>query len=778
MKSITKTITILLWSSLGLLAQQTPPSQQQDERPLEVEYAPTGGFFEDEMVVELFSPGADIYYTTDGSEPWRKNDMRYEGPILVDRTTVIRAVAYIGGKKSNIFGHTYFIQEPDSNFPTLSIALNSSILFDPEHGLFMKGTNAIDSLWKLPGANFWSRKELPVNAEIYEANGQNVYRSLSGFRLFGGMSRLFPQKSFSLVARKRYGQKRIKHRIFGDEGLKKFKFLVLRNSGSDFGKTHFRDALMTSLVDDWDIEKQDYRPAHVYINGDYWGIYNFREKVNRYFIEGHHENVDKDSLDLIEHRLVRKRGSKKHYQKLWEFLETHSLNNSTNYAYIKSQMEVDNFMNYQIAQIYFDNQDAGGNIKFWRPHKPNGKWRWILFDTDWGFGLHNSEAYKNNSLAFHTEAEGPSWPNPPWSTFILRKLLENRDFEREFLNRFADHLNTNFESKRVLNKIDELYSNLLPEIPRHFDRWRLNETKWHTRVEEMRTFAALRPEYVRMHIMEKFPTGPMRDLSVESTKGGHVLLNENIIIEETFSGIYFQNIPVKLKAVPSLGYRFSHWEGINIDKDEHDLTLKLRRKEYALRAVFEKFEHPLAGKIMVNEISPNNKESGDWLEIYNNSDEIVNLKDWILTDSKNEFRFPELQISPKDYVVVCEDSAAFEKTFPHAWNFIGGLGFGLNKRKEIVRIFTPEGAAVDSIGYDIEPQDSVFTLNLMLPWLNNGDYDNWEQLQGYGTPVSANRYYVQSTIQAKRDLWLQIGGAFAVLMICAMMLFLKRTGKI
>ena len=124
---------------------------------------------------------------------------------------------------------------------------------------------------------------------------------------------------------------------------------------------------------------------------------------------------------------------------------------------------------------------------------------------------------------------------------------------------------------------------------------------------------------------------------------------------------------------------------------------------------------------MVNEISPNNKESGDWLEIYNNSEENVNLKDWILTDSKNEFQFPELMIAPKDYVVVCEDSAAFEKTFPHAWNFIGGLGFGLNKRTEIIRIFSPEGAAVDSLGYNLEPQDSVFTINLLLPWLDNGD---------------------------------------------------------
>ena len=163
---------------------------------------------------------------------------------------------------------------------------------------------------------------------------------------------------------------------------------------------------------------------------------------------------------------------------------------------------------------------------------------------------------KNNSLSFHTEPDGPSWPNPPWSTFILRKLLENRDFKRDFLNRFADHLNTNFESKRALQKLDELYVNLLPEIPRHFKRWRLRESKWYDQVEILRTFASERPDYVRMHLMEKFPTGALRDLAIESTQGGHVLLNENIIVEDDFSGIYFQNIPVKLKALPCIRLSF------------------------------------------------------------------------------------------------------------------------------------------------------------------------------------------------------------------------------
>ena len=340
------------------------PAQEEKtsvEDFLELEFSIEGGFYQTGLQLQLFSPGAAIYYTTNGNTPSKRSN-RYKRPIDISSTTVIRAVAYAGGKKSRIKGHTYFIKEPFSTLPVVSIGISPYLLFDPEKGLFMQGNNVVDSIWTKPGANFWSRKEVSCNVEIFEDNGACVYNSQSGFRLFGGMSRLFPQKSMTIVARKRFGEGRIKHKIFGKGSPKSYKFLVLRNSGSDFGKSHFRDALMTSLLDDWDLEKQHYRPAHVYINGKYWGIYNIREKVNRYFIADYHD-VDKDSIDLLEHYMIRKRGSRRHYQRLLSFLRSNDLNDPANYAYVQGLMEVDNFMDYQIAQIYFHNQHAGGNIK-------------------------------------------------------------------------------------------------------------------------------------------------------------------------------------------------------------------------------------------------------------------------------------------------------------------------------------------------------------------------------------------------------------------------------
>ena len=750
------------------------PDSFSPEEEIDLYFTIPGGHYRGSVQVELQSPRAVIYYSLNGSRPgkWSK---KYTGPIELKRTAILRAVAYRDQLSSEIVSHTYFIDEPPSDLPIVSIGISPNLLFDHEKGIFMQGTEAIDTLWNIPGANFWTRREYTASTEIFESDGQCVHRSLSGFRLFGGISRLFPQKSMVIVARDEYGEKRIKHRIFGDKGLKKFKFLVLRNSGSDWGKSHFRDAFMTGLTKDWDIEQQDSRPAHVYLNGKYWGIYNIREKINRYFISDHRD-VDKDSVDIIEHRMTVKRGSSKYYRELLDYLETHDLSRPEYYAYVRGLMEVDNFMDFQIAQIFFDNRDGGGNIRFWRPRQPEGRWRWILFDTDWGFGLHHDQAYAFNSLNFHTEADGPHWPNPPWSTFILRKLLENEDFRLAFLNRFADRLNTCFDSSYVLAEIDRHVAGLLPEIGRHLDRWNLSESFWRQHVDRMREFGRHRNRYMWQFLSDRFEPGPLKTLELSSGKGGYVVLNENLEISgRKFKGRYFAKVPVSIRAVPHYGYRFSHWEGIAADDSPNELYLSLEQwSELELKAVFEPYFHPLTNRVIINEIGPNNKKSEDWIEIFNNTEKRISLEGWKLTDSKHAFILPKIFIDPHDYLVVCEDSAKFVKHFSDSYNAIGDLGFGINKRKETIGLFTDDNALIDSLSYELEPTDSVFSLSLLLPRLDNSDLENWEMRYGDGTPNSPNPYYVESRIRKVQALWMQAGIAAGIVLICLMLLYLRR----
>ena len=775
-KQLATILCSLLWAWIFIGKGYSQPlpieTLPYEPPPLAVEFVPASGFHSGPVEIQLLSPGAKIYFTTDGTEPRPISRHRYKLPITVNETTVVRAMALMTGEESHVFSATYFINEPETNFPVVSISVAPHLLFDPVRGLFQKGVNAIDSLWYKPGANYWSKREVSCNFELIESDGKAAWANETGFRVFGGMSRMSRQKSFSISARGRYGEKRIRHKVFGKKGLKKYKHIVLRNSGSDFAKSHFRDGLMTHLVRDWDLNVQDYRPSHVYINGKYWGIYNIREKLNRYFVAGHHD-VDKDSIDLMEHRYTRKFGKAGHYLQLIDFLEKNDLSNPANYAYVQSQMEVDNFIDLQIAQIYFDNQDAGGNIRFWRPSKPDGRWRWILYDTDWGFGLYDEKAYRNNSLEFHTESNGPVWPNPSWSTFILRKLLNNKEFEREFVTRFCDYLNDDLAEDRVMSSIDKFHKRLLPEMPRHLDRWKLSKENWEGHVETMKTFANARPRYMRKFLQEKFDIGEPRTLNIEVNHGGKIVINERIKERLHFSGKYFEKTPVRLRAKPDLGYRFVRWEGEGVHSESPELLLELTRPMWDIRCVFEKFTHPLAGKVIINEVSCNNKESEDWVEIYNNSDERVNLKGWTLADRKNEFVFPHYILPPKGYVVVCEDSSDFLKIHPQVQSLISGLNFGINKRQETVQLFSPETAAVDSIAYELEPMDTVFSYDLLLPELDNGRSGNWEVVMGNGSPGAANQYYLASRIQARRTLWMQIGMAMGVVFLCVILLILR-----
>ena len=278
-----------------------------------------------------------------------------------------------------------------------------------------------------------------------------------------------------------------------------------------------------------------------------------------------------------------------------------------------------------------------------------------------------------------------------------------------------------------------------------------------------------------MHLMEQFNTGKISHLHVERIGGGKVLVNNNIkVTDAPFSGQYFQKIPVSIKAVPNFGYRFVRWEGIPVEEGIFEANLLLKKKSTKITAVFEPYIHPMAGKIIINEISANNKKSEDWIELYNTSTEPISLYGWSFTDRKHNYILPRIQVPPKEYLILTESQKEFSERFPEVYAVAGDFPFGLHKRTENIGLYASDGALIDSVTYNIPPTDSTFTLSLLLPHLDNSDIENWEMIKGEGTPNAPNPYYLESHIQAQQALWVRIGVGFGILLLCFFVLRTRR----
>jgi hypothetical protein len=711
-----------------------------------------GGFYSGSVTISLSDslPGSEIRYTTNGSEPTDTSAL-YVINLTFTQTTVLRARAFSTNLiPSKVITHTYFIDE-NVHLPVISLSTDPANLWDYNTGIYVMGPNA-DPNFPHFGANFWQDWEKPVHLEFYETDGTKGFSLDAGVKIFGGWTRGLPQKSLAIFARGRYGNNKINYQIFPDKSITDFKSIVLRNSGNDWESTMFRDALMTGLVKDADIDIQAYRPSIVFLNGEFWGIHNVREKISEHYIASNH-GVDPDNLDFLESNSQIILGDANHYEMLLDFLSTHNISDPVNYEYINTQMNIENFIRYQVSQIYFDNTDwPGNNIKYWRPRLQNGRWRWIMYDTDFGFGLYNTMGYSNNTLAFATAPNGPPWPNPPWSTFMLRKLLENSNFTIDFINRFADFLNYYFEPLRVIQKIGNIYSLIEPDYPAHIGKWGGNINSWNVNVHNLRVFAAHRPNYTRNHIESKFNlTGNYQlTLNINQADQGKIKINSLLISDSTWTGIYFNNVPISLTALPENGYKFKTWTG-SITSDSASITIS-PQNDIEITAVFE-FDSLAFGPIVINEINYNSHASfdpGDWVEFVNITQSPIDMSGWQFkdSDSTHVFIFPQnTTIEPDSFIVICRNSAKFFTVFPSVTNYIGEFNFGLSSNGELIMLYDSNSSTIDSLVYDdklpwpIEPDGNGPTLALKNPLLNNTLPQSWAASAAYGTPGKVNDVY-------------------------------------
>ncbi|MDX1430058.1 MAG: CotH kinase family protein, partial [Rhodothermales bacterium] len=416
-------------------------------------------------------PSVTIRFTTDGSLPTESSTL-YTGSIPVPMTSVVRAAAFADGYiPSPTVTRTYLIGEPRL-LPVVSLSTDPSNFFDDEIGIYVAGTNGIPGYCRTIPLNWNQDWERPIHVEFFEPDGTMGFAVDAGVKIHGGCTRIYPQKSLAIFARREYGHSRIEYPVFGDGAPASLNNLVLRSSAQDWWRTMFRDGMIQTVIESgMDLETQAYRPAVVFLNGEYWGIHNLREKQNEHYLADHF-GVDPDAVEILEGDKADVLGQSSHYDAMMNYMLSSDMTKRETLEQIDIWMDVDNYIDYLIAEIYSANADwPGNNLKFWRPTTSGGRWRWMIFDMDFGFGGNANGRYTSNTLALATDPNGSDWPNPPWSTLLLRTLLESPYFRDEFIQRFAVHANTTFEPTAVLDTIDSLRAVIAQEIPRHKARW-------------------------------------------------------------------------------------------------------------------------------------------------------------------------------------------------------------------------------------------------------------------------------------------------------------------
>ena len=379
-----------------------------------------------------------------------------------------------------------------------------------------------------------------------------------------------------------------------------------------------------------------------------------------------------------------------------------------------------------------------------------------MYDTDFGFGpWWNWGNFEENTLNFALEPNGGGWPNPPWSTLLFRKLITNINFRDQFINRYADELNTRFLSSNVVQHINQVFGTIQPEINAHFERWKddpslgyeITDVNGHIGFYQwaMMNFATQRPAIVKEHIKSQFDLPNFHPLTITNidSSQGLVEINENLNIQESsWTGDYFETVPVKLKAIAELGYEFSHWSG--------DLYSTNQTINVSIDQAFEIIPNftNLSTPLVINEINYRSSDTfnpDDWIEIYNPKAEPIDISNWELRDENdaNFFIIPNgTQIQGNGFLVFVKDESDFVSMFPNI-PFVGELGYGLG-RADRVRLYNSGGDIIDDVSYDSESpwpscaDETGNTLELIEPNLENSLPENWDCINENGSPNAVN----------------------------------------
>lgn len=638
----------------------------------QVTFSKESGYYAQSFNLTLTAPaGHTVYYTTDCSNPvpGNSNTKKYSGAISIvnkkntspvlsnssnsgkytdsgysnvpskselDRAAIIRAVAVSDstGEVSPISTRTYFIgnniKTSYNGCAVMSIVTDSTNLLDGKNGIYVLGDNYYNS-YDIKDANFMQKgRDWERSAYMEFFNGENtadISRGV-GIRIHGGYSRRNQQKSFNIYFRADYdyGTKNLKgyelipgsNTIYSGSSAEskpigKYANVMLRNGGNDVDITKFQDVFIQSMLTDKNFTTQCSRPCMLYLNGEYWGLYNLTEKYSDKYIEekfGVDNNnviVYKD-LEIDEGEALDPDG-----KALSELMALGNLDmtKAANYQKFQDMVDIDSYVDYCAAEIYINNNDwwsgcndetPHNNIQFWKvadtsiedasnPYA-DGKWRYMLYDTEWSMGIYNSNeaSARYDSIKNHAIGADNNYNGDP----VFRALMKNTDFQERLTNAILDIRNWNFEYNRASKALDEFANIYTPLMSKHSVRWNVGNVS--SGVRTMKNFLSERDDYV-FEMLENnisaLKSSGRVNVNVSANISGSDYIKVNSVVPDissTWNAVYYKNYPVKVSAGKADGYTFDHWNvtGATVsDEKSADATITLTSDKAAVQAVYK-----------------------------------------------------------------------------------------------------------------------------------------------------------------------------------------------
>ena len=522
------------------------------------------GFYQTPITLELSNPtpNATIYYTTDGSIPYFNSPI-YTSPIQVNKNMIIKSYCTAPGiLDSKIITKSYFINETIS-LPVVSISTDSLLLFDATSGLLQPGPNA-ESYPPFLGANFWSDNQIKVHVQIFDKNKNEQINQFCELQIHGGsVNRSQAMKSFRLLSKKKFEKDRFYAKLIEDKpAITAYRKFVLRNGSSDFLKSQLREGFIhKNIIKYTNVDANGYEPCLVFINGNFYGMMEIREKIDEYYVEQNH-NIDKDNVDVLADTNLVDIGDWTDFDSVYRYVLHHDMKQNEHFNFVDQRIDLKNMADYFFVETYFDNNDwPSGNLRLWSQRNPRGKYRYIAFDLDASLGTFTWSPSSLNML--HESLNYFTTVVPIKHCIIFKKMLENTSFKHYFINRYADLSNTSFSSENLLTMLDTVKLKIQTEVNRHYTAWEKEPSYWEFEINNLIIpYIKNRHTLSREDVLNEFALPAYHQIKINTEpEDAFQQLNINTIVvhENNFDGYYYETIPISFKVNPKKGFVFSHW---------------------------------------------------------------------------------------------------------------------------------------------------------------------------------------------------------------------------